>query len=88
MHPIGFPTPGVAVIEGSIYVCGGEEGWDRYHDTIERYDAEADQWLVVGEMPSSRSWLSCVALQIKKDHSAGEGQNDVFRTGRVMMALS
>ena len=63
---------GVAVIDGSIYVCGGEEGWDRYHDTIERYDLDADRWTVVGEMPSSRSWLSCVALQIKKDHSAGK----------------
>ena len=22
--------PGVAVVDGKIYVCGGEEGWDRY----------------------------------------------------------
>ena len=22
--------PGVAVINGKIYICGGEEGWDRY----------------------------------------------------------
>lgn len=22
--------PGVAVVEGKIYVAGGEEGWDRY----------------------------------------------------------
>ena len=21
--------PGVAVVDGRIYVCGGEEGWDR-----------------------------------------------------------
>ena len=21
--------PGVAVVDGKIYVCGGEEGWDR-----------------------------------------------------------
>ncbi len=28
--------PGVAVLGGRIYVMGGEEGWDRYHDTIER----------------------------------------------------
>ena len=26
--------PGVAVLGGKIYVLGGEEGWDHYHDTI------------------------------------------------------
>merc|ERR1711971_363083 len=49
--------PGVAV----------EEGWDRYHDTIECYDPVEDIWTVVGDMPSSRSWLSAVALTIRKD---------------------
>ena len=59
--------PGVAVVDGRIYVCGGEEGWDRYHDTIECYDVSADEWTIVGEMPSSRSWLSCVAMTIRRD---------------------
>lgn len=66
--------PGVAVVDGKIYVCGGEEGWDRivdrYHDTIECYDEESDTWNVVAEMPTSRSWLSCVALQLHKDSAA------------------
>ncbi|KAJ8413706.1 hypothetical protein AAFF_G00082130 [Aldrovandia affinis] len=63
--------PGVAVVDGKIYVLGGEEGWDRYHDTIERYCDETDSWEIVGEMPTSRSWLSCVSLQVRKDaHSA------------------
>ena len=26
--------PGVATLGGKMYVLGGEEGWDRYHDTI------------------------------------------------------
>lgn len=39
----------------------------RYHDTIERYCDEADTWEIVGEMPTSRSWLSCVSLQLRKD---------------------
>ena len=30
--------PGVATLGGKMYVLGGEEGWDRYHDTIECYD--------------------------------------------------
>ena len=39
----------------------------RYHDTIERYCDETDAWEIVGEMPSSRSWLSCVTLPLRKD---------------------
>ncbi|KAM9745214.1 kelch-like protein 24 isoform 1-T1 [Menidia menidia] len=64
--------PGAAVVDGKIYVLGGEEGWDRYHDTIERYCDETDMWEIVGEMPTSRSWLSCVSLQLRKDiHLSG-----------------
>jgi len=59
--------PGVATLAGKMYVLGGEEGWDRYHDTIECYDPATDSWSVVGDMPSSRSWLSAVALTIRKD---------------------
>ncbi|XP_034751219.1 kelch-like protein 20 isoform X2 [Etheostoma cragini] len=59
--------PGAAVVDGHIYVLGGEEGWDRYHDTIERYCDEKDTWEIVGEMTTSRSWLSCVSLQLRKD---------------------
>ncbi|XP_061605996.1 kelch-like protein diablo [Phyllopteryx taeniolatus] len=59
--------PGVAVVDGKIYVLGGEEGWDRYHDTIERYCDETDSWEIIGEMSTSRSWLSCVSLLLKKD---------------------
>ena len=47
--------PGVTVLNGRIYVMGGEEGWDRYHDTIEIYDPERDRWEVAGHMPSARS---------------------------------
>ena len=36
----------------------------RYHDTIEAYDPVRDVWENVGEMPSSRSWLSCVPLMV------------------------
>ncbi|XP_039631374.1 kelch-like protein 3 [Polypterus senegalus] len=63
--------PGVAVVDGKIYVLGGEEGWDRYHDTIERYCDETDSWEIIGEMPTSRSWLSCVSLQVRKDARPG-----------------
>lgn len=39
----------------------------RYHDTIERYCDETDTWEIVGEMPTSRSSLSCVSLLLRKD---------------------
>jgi len=57
----------VAVLGGKIYVLGGEEGWDHYHDTIESYDPALDKWDIVGEMGSSRSWLSCVGLTVKME---------------------
>jgi hypothetical protein len=57
---------GVAVLDSRIFVLGGEEGWDRYHDTIECYSAETDSWQLTGDMPTSRSWLSCVPLQVRK----------------------
>nr|XP_057905708.1 kelch-like protein 20 [Doryrhamphus excisus] len=59
--------PGAAVLDGKIYVLGGEEGWDRYHDTIERFCDVTDTWELVGELPTSRSWLSCVSLLLRKD---------------------
>ncbi len=39
----------------------------RYHDTIECYDEDNDVWDIIGEMPTSRSWLSCVAMTIRRD---------------------
>ncbi len=30
--------PAVAAIAGKMYILGGEEGWDRYHGSIESYD--------------------------------------------------
>ncbi|XP_026181602.1 kelch-like protein diablo isoform X2 [Mastacembelus armatus] len=69
--------PGVAVVDGKIYVLGGEEGWDRYHDTIERYCDETDTWEIIGEMPTSRSWLSCVPLQLQRAiHRSCTGVSD------------
>ena len=54
----------MAVVKGKIYVLGGEEGWDRYHDSVECYDPEQNKWQVVAEMTSSRSWLACVGLTV------------------------
>ena len=34
------------IVMSRMYVLGGEEGWDRYHDTIECYDPAEDSWTV------------------------------------------
>ncbi|KAK7792616.1 hypothetical protein R5R35_009149 [Gryllus longicercus] len=64
--------PGIAVLHGRIFVLGGEEGWDRYHDTIECYFPETDSWQTFGDLPTSRSWLSCVPLQVNKNIQCDE----------------
>lgn len=56
----------------------------RYHDTIERYCEDTDTWEIVGEMTTSRSWLSCVSLQLRKDihvNSCTETPNDSWARG-------
>ncbi len=62
---INFFCSGISVIDKKIYVLGGEEGWDRYHDTIECYDPEKDEWNIVGKLLSPRSWLGCVPLKVR-----------------------
>lgn len=57
---------GISVMDGKIYVLGGEEGWDRYHNSVECYDPATDTWQICGEMITSRSWLSCVPLQVSQ----------------------
>ncbi|XP_078274655.1 kelch-like protein 24 isoform X2 [Rhinoraja longicauda] len=69
--------PGVAVVDGTIYVMGGEEGWDRYHDTIEEYREEYGKWEILGEMLTSRSWLSCVTVQVQKETWPGHSAENV-----------
>ena len=39
----------------------------RYHDTIEYFDEAAGRWTIIGELPTSRSWLSCVPMTVRKD---------------------
>ena len=37
------------MLGGKMFVLGGEEGWDRYHDTIESYNPTSDTWTVPRE---------------------------------------
>jgi hypothetical protein len=38
--------PAVAAIAGKMYILGGEEGWDRYHGSIESYDPATGKNLI------------------------------------------
>ncbi|KAG8225215.1 hypothetical protein J437_LFUL012690 [Ladona fulva] len=58
--------PGATVVEGDIYVLGGEGGWNMYLETIEKYSPGRDIWVPAGEMPTARSWLSCITLQVPR----------------------
>lgn len=57
---------GVAVVDGKIYILGGEDGWEHFHDTIECYHPCTEIWTQVGEMLTGRSWLSCAPLRVSE----------------------
>jgi hypothetical protein len=42
--------PAVAAIGGKMYILGGEEGWDRYHGSIECYDPATGMLAVLNIM--------------------------------------
>ena len=47
----------------------------------ECYDPAFDKWEIVGEMGSSRSWLSCVGLTVKMDSGTTSGEEKSWRWG-------
>lgn len=61
-----FTLSGVAVVDGKIYILGGEDGWEHFHDTIECYTPDTNTWTHVGEMLTGRSWLSCAPLRVSR----------------------
>ncbi|XP_046398466.1 kelch-like protein diablo isoform X2 [Ischnura elegans] len=79
--------PGASVVEGDIYVLGGEGGWNMYLETIEKYSPHRDAWAPAGEMPTARSWLSCITLQISKNAENKSIPVDIGNTyfnGRIL----
>lgn len=71
-----FALTGVAVVDGKLYILGGEDGWEHFHDTIECYNPDTNSWTHVGEMLTGRSWLSCAPLRVSKEMGE-EGQRIV-----------
>ena len=56
------PT-GAAVVNGHIYVFGGESG--RY-ESVERYTPSTDRWEDVTDMPTPRRFLTSATLQVSE----------------------
>ena len=54
------------MLGGHIYALGGEEGWDMYHRSVERYTPATDRWEEAPEMATPRSWLTCTAIQVSR----------------------
>lgn len=52
------------MVDSKIYILGGEDGWEHFHDTIESYSPTEDKWTPIGEMLTGRSWLSCAPLRV------------------------
>jgi N-acetylneuraminic acid mutarotase len=51
-----------AVVDGKIYVFGGLTGTDPLPRTVLRYDPQADAWLKLGDIPTSRARLTAAAV--------------------------
>ncbi|CAF2802313.1 unnamed protein product [Rotaria sp. Silwood2] len=58
--------PGAAVVNEKIYVCGGQdEQPGKYHESVECYSIETDQWTIITELICGRSFLACAMLLLK-----------------------
>lgn len=58
--------PGAAVVNEKIFVCGGQdERPGKYHESVECYSVETDQWTIVTELICGRSFLACAMLLLK-----------------------
>ncbi|CAF1499619.1 unnamed protein product [Rotaria magnacalcarata] len=58
--------PGAAVVNEKIYVCGGQdEQPGKYHESVECYSMENDQWTIITELICGRSFLACAMLLLK-----------------------
>ncbi|CAF1122481.1 unnamed protein product [Adineta steineri] len=58
--------PGAAIVNEKIFVCGGQdEQPGKYHESVECYCPETDQWTLVTELICGRSFLACAMLLLK-----------------------
>lgn len=76
--------PGAAVVSGKIYVCGGQdEEAGKYHESVESYSVESDQWTIITELICGRSFLACATLLLKwtdirdEHHCEGEANSSL-----------
>ncbi|XP_077991758.1 kelch-like protein 24 [Glandiceps talaboti] len=56
--------PGATVLNGNIYLTGGDSVTNRTSSTVECYDPSTDQWMVLTDspIPSPVYWHGCVTI--------------------------
>ena len=58
--------PGAAVVNEKIFVCGGQDELPgKYHESVESYSVDTDQWTIITELICGRSFLACAMLLLK-----------------------
>lgn len=58
--------PGAAVVNEKIFVCGGQdEAPGKYHESVECYSVDTNQWTIVTDLICGRSFLACAMLLLK-----------------------
>lgn len=81
-----LPAPvvggGSAVLDGMIYVAGGEDGSGRPSPAVYRYDVAADEWTTVAPMRVARSRHAVVAFDGKLFAIGGNEPADVIGATR------
>ena len=51
-----------AIVDGRLYVCGGDDNDGNTMGSAERFDPDHSEWVVLPPMGSERSGLAAVAL--------------------------
>ena len=60
--PTARDSPGAAVLEGKLYVVGGEDADNHTHNTVECYDPKTKQWSTLPPMATARYAMGTAVL--------------------------
>ena len=75
-----------SVLNNEIYVCGGYDGVASLH-TVERYDIENDQWIMIASMSKHRCAAGVVAFDGHIYAIGGHDGLSIFDSVRILNFL-